>query len=239
MSLSVVSVPIGHPKDITLRAIETLKEVDFLICEELREGRKLLRRLDIQKELVNINEHTEAGETDEIVRRLEKGERGALFSDCGTPLFADPGVRLVDRCHAAGIPVRPVPGASSLMSALSVAGVSLEQFYYAGFLPRGSQERRREIRRLLRFACAVVIYDTPYRLVALLEDLKIEMADRRSLILLLSLTKRDEEIRRGSPSEILERIGKRPKKREFVLIVEPDRTPPPKRGKPARTGKRG
>ena len=239
MTLYIISVPIGHPDDITLRAIETFKSVDFLICEEFKEGRKLLKRLHIQKELMNINEHTEVNEIDEIIRMLKEGKDGALFADCGTPLFADPGIQLVNRCHAAGIPVRSVPGASSLTSALSVAGVPLDQFYYAGFLPRNSPERRKEIRRLKRFACTIIIYDTPYRLVALLEDLKIELADKRSFVLLLSLTKKDEEIQRGNLSEILKEVKKRKIKKEFVLIIEPIRVPLCPKKKHARSRKRG
>ena len=235
MTLYIVSTPIGHPEDITLRAIATLREVDFLICEELREGRKLLKRLNIQKELWNLNEHSEAEEADPIVRMLQEGRDGALISDCGTPLFADPGTYLVSRCHAAGIPVKPVPGASSLMAALSVAGVSLKTFHYAGFLPRQPKERRREIGNLLRLPCAIIILDTPYRLVPLLEDLKIEMGDGRPIVLLLSLTQKKEEIRRGRVSTILARI----KEREFVLIVEPLDAVKPQKGRSPKFRKRG
>ncbi|MCP4753528.1 MAG: 16S rRNA (cytidine(1402)-2'-O)-methyltransferase [Proteobacteria bacterium] len=222
MPLYIVSVPIGNPDDITLRAIDTLGKVDFLICEEYKIGRRLLKRLDIQKELFSLNEHNEKEATDEIFQLLLQNKNAALFSDCGTPLFADPGTHLVDRCHNYGIRVIPVPGASSLVSALSVAGVEHKQFFYAGFLPRKSEERRQEIRKFMNFRCPVVVLDTPYRLNALLKDLRTELPAGRKMVLLLSLTQPDERIIRGSLSDILKEIQINPQKKEFVMIIEPE-----------------
>ncbi|MBU3916047.1 16S rRNA (cytidine(1402)-2'-O)-methyltransferase [bacterium] len=221
MSLYVVSIPIGHPDDITLRAIETLKNADILICEEYKEGRKLIKRLNIDKELYNLNEHNEEDEVDELIQLLLKGKTAAIFSDCGTPLFADPGTRLVNRCHEAGIRVIPIPGPSSLLAALSVAGVEINQFYYAGFLSRKPEDRRHEIEKLTRFHCPVVIYDTPYRLKALLSDLKRDIPSAQQIVLLLSLTKPDERIVRGSVSEVLTQLNNASQKKEFVLILRP------------------
>jgi 16S rRNA (cytidine1402-2'-O)-methyltransferase len=221
MTLYIVSIPIGHPDDITLRAIKTFENVDFLICEEFKNGRKLLKQLNIEKELFNLNEHNEESDTEEIIQELLKGKTAALFSDCGTPLFADPGNLLVKRCLETGIKVIPVPGASSLMAALVVAGVQLDQFYYAGFLPRNSTERRKEIRYLQSLKCPVVVYDAPYRLNALMADIKAELPAHRQLTLSLSLTKPDEKVLFGTTSDLMKMLGPTPPKKEFVLILHP------------------
>lgn len=228
MSLYIVSIPIGNPDDITFRAIQTFKQVDFLICEELKNGRKLLKQLDIDKELLCLNEHNESSETERIVQHLLEGKHAALFSDCGTPLFADPGTLLVERCHQLGIRVVPVPGASSLLAALVMSGVSLNRFHYAGFLSRNSNDRRKEIRQLLSQSCPVVIYDAPYRLKPLLADLKQELPPSWLVSLALSLTKSDESFLYGSIDDILKQTGPHPPKKEFVLIISP---PSPKKSK--------
>ncbi len=221
MSLSIVSLPIGNPDDITLRAINVIKEADFVICEEFKNGRKILKKLDIEKDLYSLNEHNEQSESDPIIQNLLLGKKAALFSDCGTPLFADPGTHLVNRCVELGIRVVPVPGASSLLAALVVAGISIKQFYFAGFLARKSEERKREINKLAQFNCPVIIYDTPYRLKALLSDLQTELSVNRQIIIAFSLTQPQEKVVRGSVSEISKKLGNKPPKQEFVLILCP------------------
>lgn len=221
MSLYMVSVPIGHPDDITLRAIDILKKVDFLVCEELKIGRKLMNLLKIEKPLVDLNEHNETEFSAEITQKLLSGLSAAYFSDAGTPLFADPGTYLVKQCRALGIRVVPVPGPSSLTAALSVAGVDIRQFYYAGFLPRVSEERRSAIQRLSQFQCPVIIYDTPYRLKPLLQDLRSELPATTRAVLLLSLTQPEEQIVSGSLKEIINTVNINYRKREFVLILDP------------------
>jgi 16S rRNA (cytidine1402-2'-O)-methyltransferase len=221
MSLYIVSVPIGNPDDITLRAIKTLQTVDFFICVDLKIGRKLLKQLNIEKPLYQINEHDEKESSDEIMQLLFKNQSAAYFSDAGTPLFADPGTYLVNRCHEFGLRVIPVPGASSLTAALAVAGIDIKQFYYAGFLPRVPEERRLAIRKLKHFSCPIIIYDTPYRLRSLLDDLKLELSARTQATLLLSLTQPAETIIKGSLDSIIIDVNANYSKREFVLIVEP------------------
>lgn len=219
----MVSVPIGHPDDITFRAVETLRSVDFVVCEEEKIGRKLLKRLEIDKPLFGLNEHNENESTQEVIQLLLKNQSGAYFSDAGTPLFADPGTPLVQQCHQIGIRVVPVPGASSLTAALSVAGLDIRQFYYAGFLPRVAAERRAALRKLQQFDCPVVIYDTPYRLKALLEDIKLEISATMRAVLLLSLTQPQEQIISGTIAEIIKDVNVNYSKREFVLILAPTR----------------
>lgn len=231
MPLYVVAVPIGHPDDITHRAVKTLGEVDFLICEELKPARRLLKTLGIQKELYQINEHNEQDDTEEIIALLKENQSAALFSDCGTPLFADPGTFLLKRCHETNVKIVPVPGASSLTAALSVAGVDTKQFYYAGFLSRNSEERRKAIQKLNHLPCTIVIYDTPYRLLALLEDLQKELNNNRQLTILFSLTQSQEKIWKGPVGALIEKFKQNPIKQEFVLIIDPV---PVKKKKPAK-----
>jgi 16S rRNA (cytidine1402-2'-O)-methyltransferase len=238
MSLFIVSTPIGNPADITLRAIEILKKVDFLICEEFKVARKLLKRLGIEKELYSLNEHNEEKEAEQIINLLAAGKDAALFSDCGTPLFADPGTFLVQRCHQTGISVIPIPGASSLLSALAVAGVELKQFYYAGFLSRKSEERKKTIAQFKNYRCPVIIYDTPYRLQPLLDDLTHVLSGKRNISLLLALTQPDETILKGSLDKLQQKVKKNSLKKEFVLILEPKFIPPSRQKKKVKTRKR-
>ena len=221
MPLYVVAVPIGHPDDITHRAIKTLGDVDFLICEELKPARRMLKTLGIKKELYQINEHNERDDTEEIIALLKENKSAALFSDCGTPLFADPGTFLIKRCHETGIKIVPIPGASSLTAALSVAGVDTKQFYYAGFLSRSSDERCQEIQKLNQMTCTIVIYDTPYRLLALLEDLQKELNVHRQLTILFSLTQPQEKIWKGTVGSMIRKFKQDPIKQEFVLVIDP------------------
>jgi len=141
--LYIVSTPIGNPDDITLRALRVLREANAIICEEPREGARLLRYYKIHNELVALNEHTERAVVPDLLARLQRGETLALISDHGTPLLADPGGHLVQRALAENIPVRAVPGASSLLAALVVSGLPLERFRLVGFLPAQKAARRR------------------------------------------------------------------------------------------------
>ena len=163
--LYIVATPIGDMGDITLRAIETLRKVDGVICEEARVGTTLLKKLEIPiKELILLNEHNEQEQAANLVIRIAKGESFALISDCGTPVFADPGAFLVQQISQMELPVVPIPGASSLMAALSVLDFKLERFVYAGFLPRDPVQRRKQLESLRYLKMATVVMDTPYRL---------------------------------------------------------------------------
>ncbi len=139
--LYMVATPIGNPEDITLRAIRILGEVNVVICEERRQGSTLLKKLGIvPKEMVALNEHNEAEQAAALVQRMALGEKMALISDAGTPVFADPGAELIRQAVEMGIPVTAVPGASSLMALLSLLDTKIERFVYAGFLSRSPQE---------------------------------------------------------------------------------------------------
>jgi 16S rRNA (cytidine1402-2'-O)-methyltransferase len=217
-TLSIVATPIGNPEDITLRAIEVLKSVDAVVCEEAKPGSTLLKRLGIaDKELVLLNEHNEAEMAAELLMRLLNGENMALISDCGTPVFADPGAYLIQLAASSGIKVSPIPGASSLMAALSVLDFKMEQFYFAGFLSRESELRRKELARLRGMKIPVILMDTPYRLRALLEDVCKVFGKQVYVTVAFDLTLPGETIMRGGAADVIRQVGSR--KGEFILIV--------------------
>ena len=216
--LYVVATHIGNPDDITLRALKILEEVDFVICEEFKVGSRLLKGYDIKKPLELLNEHNETEQTQVILNRLiMNSEIAAIISDAGTPLFADPGNNLVFNCHQNGIDVVPVPGASSIMAALMVSGLKLEQFLYYGFLPANKDERKRAIKRLPN-NYDLIFLETPYRLKQLLGDLKMILSANRQAIIAYKLTQKDEKIFWGNLQELTLMTQELPKG-EFVFIL--------------------
>jgi 16S rRNA (cytidine1402-2'-O)-methyltransferase len=217
--LFIVATPIGNPADITLRALDVLKSVDAIICEEVRQGSTLLKKLKIEpKELIALNEHNEPEQAADIILRLFNKQNLALISDCGTPVFADPGHYLVQQAVEAGIPVIPIPGPSSLMAALSVLEFNIPRFIFGGFLPREADLRRRELHRLRGLGIPVILMDTPYRLESLLDDVSKTFGKGQPVTLACDLTLVTEKIYRGSISEVRQQVGK--KKAEFILVIK-------------------
>ena len=217
-TLSIIAIPIGNMGDITLRAIETLKNCDVVICEEYKPGSTLLKKLGIkEKELVLLNEHNEAEVAADLLLRMLNGQNMALISDCGTPVFSDPGAYLIQLAASSGITVTPVPGPSSLMAALSVLDFQMTQYYFAGFLPRDPDIRRRELARLRGLKVPVVLMDTPYRLRALLEDVSKVFGKQIYVTIAFDLTLPTEAVLRGDANEVIKQVGNR--KGEFIMIV--------------------
>jgi len=219
--LYIVATPIGNIKDITLRAIETLKSVDAIICEERKEGSKLLKRLDIKaRELIPLNEHNESEKSErinEIIMLLHEGRQLALISDCGTPVFSDPGALLIQQAVMFNIPVVPVPGASSLMATLSILDESLDRFMFGGFLPRDSDKRLEELKSLDRSGYPIILMDTPYRLNRLLDEIGSAYGKGRRITLACDLTLPSESIFRGTIKQVQQKVADR--KAEFILVV--------------------
>ena len=216
--LYIVSTPIGHPDDITLRAIEVLKQSDAVICEEQKPGSSLLKRLNIVgKELVLLNEHNEPEVAAGLLVRLLNGETLALISDCGTPVFADPGAYLIQLASSSGVTVSPVPGASSLMAALSLLDTRVQNFIFGGFLSRDPQVRRTELTRYRGYRMPLVLMDTPYRLTALLEDVMKVFGKGQWVMVAFDLTQPGEVVYRGEAADVMKQV--RGKKGEFVLVV--------------------
>lgn len=217
--LYIVATPIGDPSDITLRAVETLRAVDLIICEEPKQGRALLSRLGITpRKLVEINEHNEAEQVPELIKEmLIHTFTAALISDCGTPVFSDPGTLLIQQAVEMGIRVSPIPGASSLIAALSLVDRPLKQFYFGGFLSRVPEDRRKELTRLRSLRVPLILMDTPYRMAALLEDVVKTFGKGAPITLACDLTLPEEKIYRGSVGDVLAQVQR--KKAEFILIV--------------------
>ena len=217
-SLSIVATPIGNVGDITLRAIEVLKSVDAVICEEFKPGSTLLKKVGIpEKELVLLNEHNEQECAADLLMRLLNGQNLALISDCGTPVFSDPGAYLIQLAASSGVTVTPIPGASSLMAALSVLDFKIGQYYFAGFLSRDPDARRKELTRLRGLKVPIVLMDTPYRLKALLEDVSKVFGRQAFVTVALDLTLPSEIILRGGAADVLHQVGSR--KGEFIMVV--------------------
>jgi 16S rRNA (cytidine1402-2'-O)-methyltransferase len=217
--LYLVSTPIGNYEDITLRALRVLKECDFIICEEYKEARRLLSHYKIEKELFSLNEHNENDSANEIILKLLEGKTAALISDCGTPLFSDPGHLLVDLALQNRIDVIPVPGVSSLLTALVGSGLDFEKFYYYGWLSPKKDIRRKQLLDLRKRKETIVIMDTPYRLKTLLEDVVKLLGPNIPCVLAFELTKEKEKFYRSNAQNIFNLVQKGNIKGEFVLIL--------------------
>lgn len=217
--LFLVATPIGNYDDITLRALEILKSVDFIICEEYKIAQRFLAHYKIKNELISLNEHNEKDVINEILLKLSEGSSAALISDCGTPLFSDPGHLLVDVCISQKIDIIPVPGANSLLPALTGSGFDIEKFYYYGWLSAKKNLRRKQLLDLKKRKEAIVILDTPYRLRRLLADIVNFFGKNIPVVLAYELTTKNEKYYRDSAQEVLNIAEKVKLKGEFVLIV--------------------
>jgi 16S rRNA (cytidine1402-2'-O)-methyltransferase len=219
-TLYLVATPIGNFDDITFRALNTLKSADLVIYEERREGERLMRHFGIEKPVETLNEHNEAAASHHILTHLRAGKNVALVSDCGTPVFSDPGQLLVEKAIALGIRIVPVPGASSLMPALTVSGFSIDQFLFYGWLSQKKERRRTELRQLQQERRTIVLMDTPYRLVPLLRDIAEVFGTSRRMCIALNLTLPDEQMLYGTPDVLYAACASKELKGEFVIVIE-------------------
>jgi len=217
-TLFVVATPIGHLGEITSRAIEVLSQVDLIICEERKVASRLLKSLDISNPLIELNEHNEAEMVEQVLLKLYEGQNLALISDCGTPVFSDPGRKLLEIMYGSEIPVVPVSGPSSLMTAISVCPFDLKQFYFLGFLPPQTEQRKQVLMRHTSTQEALILMDTPYRMAKLLEEVASAFGKKQNIFLATDLTLPTERIFIGEVQEIQAKVQQR--KAEFILIIE-------------------
>jgi len=217
--LHVVSTPIGHLGDITLRALAVLKESGAICCEDTRHARVLLQRYGIQTPTLALHEHNEAQVTPRIVERLRAGEAMALISDAGTPLVSDPGSRLVSAVVDAGLRVVPIPGASATLAALVSAGIVPHPCTILGFLARKGSERREQLAQATSLSHAVVLFESPHRLVETLKELAEAAGRPRTVAVARELTKHYEEIRRGTLLEVAAYYEETPPRGEIVIVL--------------------
>ena len=216
--LYIVATPIGNLRDITLRALETLKSVDLIAAEDTRHSGNLLRHFEISKPLVSYHEHNEARRTEELVARLESGQSVALISDAGLPGVSDPGHRLLRACRERGIPYTVLPGPSAVLTALVGSGFACEPFYFGGFLPPKSGGRERDLLAAAARDETSVFFESPHRLVRTLEVCALHFPERRVCVA-RELTKQFEEFRAGFPPELLAHYSAKPVKGEIVFLV--------------------
>ena len=220
--LHIVATPIGNLGDITLRALETLAGADLIACEDTRVTRKLLDRYAVTTPLTPYHEHNAAKARPVLLARLAEGAAIALVSDAGTPLISDPGFKLVRAAHDAGYAVTTLPGASSLLAALAVAGLPTDQFLFAGFLPPKAAARRSRIAELGRIPATLVLFETGPRIAATLADLAAGLGPREAAIC-RELTKLHEEVRRGDLETLAQGAAAGESRGEFVVVIAPPR----------------
>lgn len=217
--LYLIATPIGNYGDITYRALEILKQVDLVVAEEFREGKKLLRHYGIDKPLENLNEHNEKSKSEELLSLLLDGKNIGLISDSGTPVFSDPGRNLVNKCINKKIKIIPLPGTSSLMPALIVSGFNIDKFLFYGWLSPKNDQRKKELRLLQKEYRTIVLMDTPYRLIPLLKDLKDIFKDSRRVCVAFNMTMDDERIFYGTAIELYHLASEKKLKGEYVIVI--------------------
>ena len=225
-ALYVVATPIGNLGDITLRALETLAEVDRVAAEDTRVSGQLLAHFNIKKPLVSIREHNELAAAQKVIDQLAAGEAVAYVSDAGTPAISDPGARLVAAVRAAGLLVVPIPGASAVTTALSAAGLRQGAWLFHGFLPPKSGARKQTLQNLSGVSAGLVFYEAPHRVAETIDDMIVVLDPVRGLTIARELTKRFESIVTLPLSEAPAWLATDPNhlRGEFVLVVHPPTT---------------
>lgn len=221
-ALYVVGTPIGNAGDISLRALHVLTRVDAIACEDTRVTGILLAQYGISCELIATHQHNEHRMAKQIITRLLRGERIALVTDAGTPAISDPGVHLVDAVHSAGLRVIPIPGPSAAITALSVAGLPADHFYFVGFLPSKNAARNTALQSLATLPATLVIYEAPHRMPQTLDSLQQVLGGDRQIVIAREVTKLFEEIHRCRLSETSAWLASDSNhtRGEFVLLVE-------------------
>ncbi|MBT5503481.1 16S rRNA (cytidine(1402)-2'-O)-methyltransferase [Candidatus Falkowbacteria bacterium] len=209
----IVGTPIGNLQDMTLRAIEVLKNVDVILCEDTRQTRKLVEKFELKKKLISLHQHSSE---EKIERLIAEYEDIAYVSDAGTPGISDPGGKLVQLAIEAGYEVCPIPGPSAVASALSISGYPTDKFLFLGFMPRKGQQKTLDLMKNSKYT--VCFYESPHRIIKTLEKLKTELEEDRQIVVARELTKKFETIYRGTAEEILEQVKE---KGEFTVVISP------------------
>jgi 16S rRNA (cytidine1402-2'-O)-methyltransferase len=215
--LYIVATPIGNLDDITFRAIETLKNVDLIACEDTRRTKILLEKYGIAKNLVSYYNYNERQRAEELLRELKSGKNIALVSDSGTPGISDPGYVIIKRAIQENITVVPIPGATAFVCALVASGLPMDEFVFVGFLPH-KKGRKTKLEKLSQEERTIIIYESPHRILKTLNEL-IEYFGDREIVIAKELTKVHEEFFRGKISEVLKKLTPDKIKGEFVIVV--------------------
>ena len=216
--LTVVPTPIGNLQDITLRALQTLRDTDLIAAEDTRRSAILLLHHNIKKPMVSLHEHNEESRTADLVEEIAGGKSVALITDAGMPGISDPGFRLIRACRERGLAVGVLPGPSAVITALVGSGLPTNAFYFGGFVPVKSGRRRAELERAVLRPETSVYFESPHRLLKTLQVLA-EVAPKADVCVARELTKRFEEYRRGSPAELCAHYESRAPKGEITLVI--------------------
>lgn len=217
--LYIVATPIGNLRDISLRALDTLRAVDFVACEDTRVTRKLFSAYQIRAKLESYNDHSDAARRERIVELLQEGKTVALVSDAGMPLISDPGYKLVRACQEQGIYITTIAGANAPLSAVQLSGLPSDKFCFLGFLPNKEKQRRDVLKEWAGVKATLVTFETAPRLIAALLDIQNVLGEREVAVV-RELSKMFEEVRRGRCAELIEHYKREGEPRgEIVLVI--------------------
>ncbi len=218
-TLYIVATPIGNLEDITLRALRTLAGVDTIAAEDTRRTRNLLTHHGISRPLVSYHDHNKVKQAPRLLAMLQAQQSVALVTDAGTPGISDPAYYLLQTVLSHDIPVVPIPGVTAAITALSVSGLPTDRFVFEGFLPIKSGRRRQRLEALIDEPRTIVFYESPHRLLKLLQEIHDHLGADRQVVIGRELTKRFEEIRRDTASSLLDELGSRSMRGEFTVLV--------------------
>lgn len=223
--INIVSTPIGNLKDITLRAIETLKSVDLILAEDTRIAKKLLNHFSINNTLESFNDKNEDLKNENLIKDLKEGKNIAIISDAGTPLISDPGFKLIRSAREESIKVTPIPGCTALIAGLSASGISSDKFTFLGFLPRTKIKRRKNLRQLVHKQETLIFFESVHRIGSTIADMKELFGQERKAVLCKEITKIYESFIGNNFMEITDYIKEHQDKLkgEFTIIVEGNR----------------
>ena len=224
--LYLVSTPIGNLDDITLRALKVLKEVDLVAAEDTRHTGILLKHYGLHKSIISYHDFNKERKAPFLIEQLKAGKSVAVTSDAGTPGISDPGYLLVQQAIRESIRVVPIPGASAFLSALVVSGLPTDKFVFEGFLSPKQGKRRKRLEALQGEQRTIILYESPHRFAKTLDDIS-EVLGQRKMVIARELTKKFEEIIRGTPEEIKQSLGERKIKGELVILIEGKREKTP------------
>jgi len=219
--LYIVGTPIGNLGDLSIRALETLKEVDLIVAEDTRHTRRLTVRYEVTTRLMSCHKFNEMQRSEQIIERIQNGEAIAMVTDSGMPGISDPGARVVGRCREAGVMITSVPGPAAVTTAVALSGFGEKGFIFAGFLPHKSGGRKRDLLKWAEADLPVVFYESPYRLIKLLGEIEEHLGADRIVFVGRELTKKFEELTTGTAAEICATYEGRNVKGECVVIVQP------------------
>ena len=221
-TLYIVSTPIGNLKDITLRALDTLRDADLILCEDTRVTRKLLDHYTISKETLSYHQHSRESRIREIIDLIRSGKNIALVCDAGTPGISDPGNKLVNRLineSVNQVKIIPIPGPSALATAASISGFPMDKFVFLGYPPT-KKKRKKFFQEIASSHYPVIFYESPHRIIKTLNELREAVGGERSAVVGRELTKKFESVYRGSIAEVFRAVERDVKKGEYTIIIE-------------------